>query len=104
MDRPLDENDEETQERNDAKSRNTLNRDKNGLNTLRVAEKKFMSKAVMTATTQTENFWPYEHLFLGVFPSLESGEIKPSPEASPAPFNIPDEKSLPTSIYDTLDQ
>ncbi|CAH1109846.1 unnamed protein product [Psylliodes chrysocephalus] len=57
----------------------------------------------MTATTQTENFWPYEHLFLGVFPSLESGEIKPSPEASPAPFNIPDEKSLPTSIYDTLD-
>ncbi|KAJ8957089.1 hypothetical protein NQ318_007303 [Aromia moschata] len=38
---------------------------------------------------------PYEHLFLGIFPSLENNEVKPSPDPSPAPFNSSQENTSP---------
>lgn len=54
--------------------------------------------------TQTENFWPmpYEHLFLGIFPSLENQEVKPSPAPSPAPMN--EKYCPPISVNETLDK
>ncbi|CAG9857248.1 unnamed protein product [Phyllotreta striolata] len=96
INKPLNETDEESQEKNDTVARNNVN------GVTKATAK--IATASIAATTQTENFWPYEHLFLGVFPSLECGDVKPSPEASPAHFAVPAEKSLPTSIYDTLDQ
>lgn len=61
-----------------------------------------------TAETQTDNFWPmpYEHLFLGIFPSLENCEMKPSPAPSPAP-NAAQWDKFPTVIgspYEILDR
>lgn len=54
--------------------------------------------------TQTENFWPmpYEHLFLGIFPSLENQEVKPSPAPSPAPIN--EKFCPPVSVNEVLDK
>lgn len=46
---------------------------------------------------------PYEHLFLGLFPSMESTEIKPSPIPSPAPTNMQDKFSV-TSPYEIIDK
>uniref|UniRef100_A0A6P7F9D8 Hamartin n=1 Tax=Diabrotica virgifera virgifera TaxID=50390 RepID=A0A6P7F9D8_DIAVI len=101
MDRPLKETDEDAQEKigNFApqKSKSATNN-----STLAKSENKFI-KTYSCTMTQTETFWPYEHLFLGVFPSLDNSEMKPSPDASPAPFHISQEKTLPSSIYDTLD-
>lgn len=49
---------------------------------------------------------PYEHLFLDIFPSLESSEIKYSPAPSPAPLNIQQEKYSPPpiSVNEILDR
>lgn len=60
----------------------------------------------VSAETQTENFWPmpYEHLFLGIFPSMETADVRPSPAPSPAPYNVLQEKLNSASIYDTLDK
>lgn len=62
-------------------------------------------KNVSTSETQTENFWPmpYEHLFLGIFPSLDASDIKPSPAPSPAPLNVQDKFST-VSPYEILDK
>ncbi|CAH0547663.1 unnamed protein product [Brassicogethes aeneus] len=57
----------------------------------------------VSCTTQTESFWPYQFLFLGIFPSLEAGEVKPSPAPSPAPFSYLQDRYSP-SIYDILDK
>lgn len=59
-----------------------------------------------TAETQTENFWPmpYEHLFLGIFPSLENSDIKPSPAPSPAPNAVQLDKFPTGSPYEILDK
>lgn len=68
-------------------------------------ECKHTQKELATTETQTENFWPmpYEHLFLGIFPSLDSSDIKPSPAPSPAPLNVQDK--FPTvSPYEILDK
>lgn len=61
-----------------------------------------------TTETQTDNFWPmpYEHLFLGIFPSLENCDMKPSPAPSPAP-NAAQWDKFPTVIgspYEILDR
>lgn len=61
-------------------------------------------KYVSCISTQTDNFWSYEHLFLGIFPSLEYGDIKPSPSPSPAPYNLTQERFTTLSIYETLDR
>ncbi|KAF5278927.1 hypothetical protein FQR65_LT15486 [Abscondita terminalis] len=60
---------------------------------------------LITTETQTENFWPmpYEHLFLGIFPSLDNIDIKPSPAPSPAPSNVQD-KFQTVSPYELLDK
>lgn len=83
--KPLVETDEELKDQNDC----------------RVVERKI----VASTETQTENFWPmpYEHLFLGIFPSLESGEVRPSPAPSPAPLNVQD-KFTTASPYEILDK
>ncbi|CAH1170194.1 unnamed protein product [Phaedon cochleariae] len=96
IERPLNESDEEV-------SPEKVDESVNKVNGFAISEEN-PKKSVSSSTTQTENFWPYEHLFLGVFPSLENSEIKASPEASPAPFNIPEEKIFPATIYDTLDK
>ncbi|XP_056635013.1 hamartin isoform X2 [Diorhabda sublineata] len=90
MDKTLDETDEETNEKTE---------------NLTQQHKPAPTKSIDVnhSTTQTENFWPYEHLFLGVFPSLEINELKPSPDASPAASYTYNDRSLPPSIYDTLD-
>lgn len=48
--------------------------------------------------TQTNEMWPmpYEHLFLGIFPLMEGGEVRPSPAPSPAPIKF--------TPYDMLDK
>ncbi|XP_057651489.1 hamartin isoform X3 [Diorhabda carinulata] len=89
LDKTLDETDEETNEKTE------------NLTQHKPAPTKSID--VNHSTTQTENFWPYEHLFLGVFPSLEINELKPSPDASPAASYTYNDRSLPPSIYDTLD-
>lgn len=60
--------------------------------------------ALKCSETQTENFWPmpYEHLFLGIFPSLENQEVKPSPAPSPAPMN--EKFCPPVSVNEILDK
>ncbi|KAF5277664.1 hypothetical protein FQA39_LY18452 [Lamprigera yunnana] len=66
---------------------------------------KHTQKELSTIETQTENFWPmpYEHLFLGIFPSLDNSDIKPSPAPSPAPSNVQD-KFQTVSPYEILDK
>lgn len=56
-----------------------------------------------TVATQTLDLWPmpYEHLFLGIFPLMETSELKPSPAPSPAPNYYTDKKFSP---YETLDK
>ncbi|KAB0797056.1 hypothetical protein PPYR_11117 [Photinus pyralis] len=68
-------------------------------------EVKHTQKNLSTTETQTENFWPmpYEHLFLGIFPSLDACDIKPSPAPSPAPLNVQDKFST-VSPYEILDK
>lgn len=63
-------------------------------------------KLMLNMETQTDNFWPmpYEHLFLGIFPSLENIDVKPSPAPSPAPYSMLQEKCSSGSVYDTLDR
>ncbi|GLV45534.1 Tsc1 [Carabus blaptoides fortunei] len=59
-----------------------------------------------STSTQTLDLWPmpYEHLFLGIFPLLETNtEVKPSPSPSPAPFALFD-KSVRFSPYEMLDK
>lgn len=76
---------------------------KNGV----VANRKAKQKILTCSETQTENFWPmpYEHLFLGIFPSLENQEVKPSPAPSPAPISIQQEKYCPpVSLSEILDK
>ncbi|CAH1968886.1 unnamed protein product [Acanthoscelides obtectus] len=87
IDKPLKETDEEiTVEKNGSDSHNGS----------------MEERTYSTNSTQTENFWPYEHLFLAVFPSLESNnEYRASPLPSPAPFK--EERSSP-SVYDVLDR
>lgn len=91
--KPLDETDEEG---NETKIENVANS----------TEKDKTRKTIFCSATQTENFWPmpYEHLFLGIFPSLENSEVKPSPAPSPAPFNISQDRNFPPSLYDILDK
>lgn len=101
MSKPLNETDEETT--GEIRVESVLN-DTNAVNQINRLEK--LRKTMFCCSTQTENFWPmpYEHLFLGIFPSLESNEIKPSPAPSPAPFNISQERNFPPSLYDILDK
>nr|CAH7719171.1 unnamed protein product [Callosobruchus chinensis] len=89
IDKPLKETDEEA---NVEKSCNTSH---NAF---------YLARNCNSNSTQTENFWPYEHLFLAVFPSLESNDYKPSPVPSPAPFNICQDKNTSPSVYDLLDR
>lgn len=72
-----------------------------------VANKRAKQKVLTCSETQTENFWPmpYEHLFLGIFPSLENQEVKPSPAPSPAPISTQQEKYCPpVSVNEILDK
>nr|XP_023027949.1 uncharacterized protein LOC111515991 [Leptinotarsa decemlineata] len=94
--RPLDETDEENSEEK-------LEGDFENVNGLNLPEIR-LRENLNSCATQTENFWPYEHLFLGVFPSLENNEIKSSSDSSPAPFTVSDDRILPSSIYDILDR
>lgn len=76
---------------------------KNGV----VTNKRAKQKILKCSETQTENFWPmpYEHLFLGIFPSMENPEVKPSPAPSPAPTSTQQEKYCPTvSVNEILDK
>lgn len=68
----------------------------NGLETN--IEKRSPMFASVSIATQTNEMWPmpYEHLFLGVFPLMEGGEVRPSPAPSPAPTKF--------SPYDMLDK
>ncbi|KAJ8924577.1 hypothetical protein NQ315_000726 [Exocentrus adspersus] len=93
--RPLDEADEEAT--TDVRAENSTDCS---------VEQKLRKCMLYSSYTQTENIWPmpYEQLFFGLFPSLESGEIKPSPAPSPAPFNISQERNFPPSLYDILDK
>lgn len=89
----LDETDEET------------NAETNGVGEKEVRKTK--RKQLTTCETQTENFWPmpYEHLFLGIFPSLENADVKPSPAPSPAPVGLQQEKFCPpVSVHEVLDK
>nr|CAH7719168.1 unnamed protein product [Callosobruchus chinensis] len=71
IDKPLKETDEEA---NVEKSCNTSHNESNGS-----IDAFYLARNCNSNSTQTENFWPYEHLFLAVFPSLESNDYKPSP-------------------------
>nr|CAI5859943.1 unnamed protein product [Callosobruchus analis] len=95
IDKPLNETDEEA---NVEKSCSASHNESNGS-----VDAFFLARNYNSSSTQTENFWPYEHLFLAVFPSLESNDYKPSPVPSPAPFNICQDKN-PPSVYDLLDR
>lgn len=93
--KPLDETDEET----GGGGGNNIET-KNGI----VYEKRTKQSILKCSETQTENFWPmpYEHLFLGIFPSFENQEIKPSPAPSPAPMN--EKFCPPLSVNEILDK
>ncbi|VEN41264.1 unnamed protein product [Callosobruchus maculatus] len=71
IDKPLKETDEEATVE---KSCNTSHNESNGS-----IDAFYLARNYSSNSTQTENFWPYEHLFLAVFPSLESNDYKPSP-------------------------
>lgn len=63
-----------------------------------------MQKLLISTETQTEGIYlvmPYELMFLGMFPSMESGDGKPSP--APSPLNVQD-KFLTASPYEILDK
>lgn len=70
------------------------------------SSKRAKRKNLKCSDTQTENFWPmpYEHLFLGIFPSLENQEVKPSPAPSPAPSSAAEKCCPPLSINEILDK
>lgn len=90
--KPLNESDEET----------TVTEEKKNLNDSNGVE---LSKTTCrTSMTQTDNFYAYEHMFLGVFPSLETNYIRPSPAPSPSPYHTFQEKDFPPSVYDILDR
>lgn len=69
-----------------------------------VGDSNTTKKFTSCISTQTENFWPYEHLFLGIFPSLEYGDVKPSTAPSPVPYNTAQERFTSLSIYETVDR
>lgn len=86
----------ETDEEGNVESRNGV-----------IANRRAKQKILTCSETQTENFWPmpYEHLFLGIFPSLENQEVKPSPAPSPAPISTQQEKYCPpVSVNEILDK
>ncbi|XP_019873494.1 hamartin isoform X2 [Aethina tumida] len=63
----------------------------------------------VSCTTQTESFWPYQFLFLSIFPSLDCPKSSPPGASSPAPPPPPfDQERYSTSqspsIYDILDR
>lgn len=65
------------------------------------------TKSCATVSTQTLDLWPmpYEHLFLGIFPSMENTEIRPSPAPSPAPTYVDSfHKTVRFSPYEMLDK
>lgn len=59
----------------------------------------------VSAETQTDNFWPmpYEHLFLGIFPTLGT-EVKSSPGPVSLSLGSSQEKHNQPSIYEVLDR
>lgn len=77
---------------------------RNGVVTTTTTNRRAKHIHLKCSETQTENFWPmpYEHLFLGIFPSLENQEIKPSPAPSPAPMN--EKFCPPVSVNEILDK
>lgn len=75
--KPLDETDEDITE------------DKNNLSNGVESDTAHRIKKVQMSSieTQTESFWPYEHLFLSIFPSSDQSEaVRPSPANSPLPI------------------
>ncbi|RZC40323.1 hamartin, partial [Asbolus verrucosus] len=63
------------------------------------------SQKLATIETQTDNFWPmpYEHLFLGIFPTLGT-DVKSSPGPILSSMGGSQERYSQPSIYEVLDK